>query len=87
MGHSVGHEHDASEHERDRFAREVAKALADACRKDRFARLHVLAAPRFLGALREHMDDDTRARLAGEHDVDVTAETAEQIRSRLPEHL
>lgn len=87
VGHSVGHEEDASGEERERFAREVAGALRKAREKGRFQRLHLLAAPRFLGALRAHLDAATRELVASEHDVDVTTETADQLRARLPERL
>ena len=86
-GHSVGHEEDAAAEERDRFAREVAGVLRKAREGDRFHRLHVLAAPRFLGALRQHLDEATRELVVSEHDVHVITETAAAIRARLPERL
>lgn len=86
-GHSVGHEHDASRTEEERFAREVAESLARACAKGRFQRLHVLAAPRFLGLLRKRLDGATRALLVSEHDLDLSTSSAEQIRAHLPERL
>ena len=86
-GHSVGHEHDAPEEEWERFAREVAAALDDACRQNRFERLYVFAAPRFLGLLRRHLHPGTRERVALERDLDVTEENPEKIRSRLPDTL
>jgi protein required for attachment to host cells len=86
-GHSVGHEHDAPEEEWERFAREVAAALDEACTQHRFERLYVFAAPRFLGLLRRHLHASTRGRVALERDLDVTEESAEKIRSRLPDTL
>jgi len=86
-GHSVGHEDDARRAEAERFAREVAQALAKARAKGRFNRVHLLAAPRFLGLLRAHLDAQTRTLVASEEDVDVTALSVGDIRARLPRRL
>ena len=86
-GHSMGHEHDAEREELERFAREVGGKLCSGRREGRFQRLHVLAAPRFLGALRKHLDAETRAVLITELDANVTSEDASAIRARLPRRL
>ena len=87
VGHSVGHEQDAVDEERERFARDVAAALREARERGRCQRLHLLAAPRFLGSLRAHLDAATRECVVSEHAVDVTTETPDQLRARLPERL
>ncbi len=87
VGHSVGHEHDASQEEWERFAREVAGALHRAREQGSYQRLYLLAAPRFLGLLRRHLDAPTRALVAGELDVDASEESAKAIRARLPDSL
>jgi protein required for attachment to host cells len=86
-GHSMGHEHDAEREELERFAREVGSKLCAARKAGRFNRLHVLAAPRFLGALRKHLDAETRTALISEQDANVTGEDVSAIRDRLPKRL
>lgn len=86
-GHSMGHEHDAEREELERFAREVGGKLCAGRKAGHFGRLHVLAAPRFLGALRKHLDAETRALLVSEQDANVTSEKVDAIRARLPKRL
>lgn len=86
-GHSMGHEHDAEREEMERFAREVGAKLCAGRRAGSFTRLHVLAAPRFLGALRKHLDAQTRAVLISTRDANVTSEEVSAIRARLPKRL
>ena len=86
-GHSMGHEDAAEREEIERFAREVGGKLCAARKAGRYRRLHVLAAPRFLGALRKHLDAETRAVLISEQDANVTSEDVAAIRARLPRRL
>jgi protein required for attachment to host cells len=86
-GHSIGHEHDAEREELERFAREVGGKLCAGHKARRFDRLHVLAAPRFLGALRKQLDAETRAALISEQNANVTCEEVSAIRARLPRRL
>ena len=44
-----------------RFAKAVAAELSKALREQRFDRLHIVAAPRFLGLLRQEMGKDVTA--------------------------
>ncbi len=85
--HSVGHEDDAPVEEQDRFARQVAGALRQGREAGHFDRLHILAAPRFLGMLRKHLDRETRALVVGEQDLDLTARDTAAIRAHLPDRL
>jgi protein required for attachment to host cells len=85
--HTVGHEDDATRVEEERFAREVANALDEARRQGRFDRLHLLCAPRFLGMLRDSLDEHTRKLVVGERDLDVSAMSAGEIRTHLPDRL
>jgi protein required for attachment to host cells len=85
--HTLGREHDAEREELERFAREVGDKLCAGRKAGRYERLHVLAAPRFLGALRKHLDAETRAALISEQDANVTSEAMSAIRARLPKRL
>ena len=86
-GHSVGHEDDPERVEAQRFAKEVCDALASARKAGRFEKLYVVAAPTFLGLLRECLDSATRRLVAKELDKNLAAHAPEEIRAHLPERL
>jgi protein required for attachment to host cells len=69
------------------FARAVAHELEKARQEGRFERLHVVAAPEFLGLLRQHLHEATKAHIASESPRDLTTASIEQIRSALPDFL
>jgi protein required for attachment to host cells len=74
-------------HRAEEFAAEVCERAARGLRETRAQRLYVIAEPRFLGLLRQRMDDRIRARVAGEIDKELTAQTPAQIRAALPAQL
>ncbi len=86
-GHTVGHEDDPGRIEAERFAKEVCEALSLARKAGRFEKLYVVAAPTFLGLLRECLDPATRRLVAGELDKNLAAHAAAEIRAHLPERL
>ncbi len=55
-----------------RFAKQVAAELSRLFREKRFARLHLVAAPRFLGLLRQQLADDVAAVVEDEKAKDLT---------------
>lgn len=86
--HGVGGEHDAPhKEEADRFARELANVLDEAARKGRYERLHVIAAPSFLGLLRKHLSNETRKRVASEVTANIATHAVSEIRAHLPKRL
>lgn len=58
-------------HEAERFARRVAERLAEAHRQHRYERLHIAAAPKFLGRLRRVLDEEVSASVVDELDKDL----------------
>jgi len=52
-----------------------------------FERLAVVAAPAFLGHLRDSMSDALRTKVVLELDKDYTALPADELRAHLPERL
>lgn len=66
------------------FARRVGHRLVEARRRGDFQRLYLAADPKFLGLLRAELDAPTRRLVAGEIDKDVSRESADAIRQRLP---
>jgi len=75
------------EHAEKAMAAELAQRLRAARLEGRLKRLHVLAAPRFLGHLRQALDEATRDLIQSETAKDVSRLDAEEIRARLPEYL
>lgn len=69
------------------FAGNLAARL-DQARLDRqLDRLHLVAAPKFLGLLRQHLDDETRALVRSEIAKDLSQHDRDAIRAQLPEYL
>lgn len=70
-----------------RFARELADVLEKGRAAEQFKRLYLVAAPHFLGTLREVIDDVTQRRVEEAIAKDVVHETPERIRKHLPERI
>jgi protein required for attachment to host cells len=64
------------------FARRVAEHLGRAQIDDRFQRLHVAAAPRFLGLLRQQIPPQVAALVKEEVDKDLVHEKREDLERR-----
>lgn len=69
------------------FARAIAHELEKARREGLFERVHLVAAPEFLGLLRQHLHEPTKAVLASETASDLTMAPLDQIRKALPDYL
>jgi protein required for attachment to host cells len=85
--HSVGSETDPKKFEAIQFARQIAKHLDDAHNKHIFTQLVVVAAPAFLGLLREQLTPNVTKLITLELDKNLSQHSAEDIRQHLPEHL
>lgn len=83
MSESVSH-HDLVEQD---FAHRIAELLIQSRQKGEVDRLHLVAAPHFLGLLRAGLDAPTRDRVASEVASNAIQLTPEALRELLPEHL
>ena len=72
MGHTAPPRTDPLEKEAGLFARRVAERLREAHHKHRFAQLRIAAAPKFLGRLRQEMDQEVRGSVVEELDKDLS---------------
>ena len=70
-----------------RFAREVVADLDQALQQGRMERYYLMAAPGFLGQLREAMGKGLQAALVADQAKDFSARSPEEIRAALPERL
>ncbi len=78
---------DAKGVEAQRFAKTLCERLQQAVQEKAFGKLYIVAAPAFLGVLRECLDGNVKAKVAAEIPKDVVKEEAEDIRKKLPEYL
>jgi protein required for attachment to host cells len=76
-------EQSAHDHVATTFARELADVLRQGRNDHRFTKLVLVAEPRFLGMLREALDDTTAGMVAGT----VTKDLANVALQDLPAHL
>jgi protein required for attachment to host cells len=83
--YSTGNE--AKQEAANRFAAEVCKHLEKGRNSRAFGKLYVMAAPHFLGLLRKHQSDALRGLVSDEIASDLTTQSPERIRARLPEYL
>ncbi len=85
--HAMGKEVDVKTHEAQRFAHELCDYLDQAAARNEFDRLYVMAAPTFLGMLRECLANNARKRVAGEISKDMVNQDLKAIRAALPDFL
>ena len=79
---------DPKDAEARRFARELAGTLRHHHQAHAFTHLILVAPPRFLGFLRDALDPQIAKHVIESFDLDLTqCETAEAVRSHLPERL
>jgi protein required for attachment to host cells len=71
------------DHEAERFAHAVADKLAEAHRAHRYGRLHIAAAPKFLGRLRRVLDREVSDTVVEEVDKDLLQLDSRTLTQRL----
>ena len=87
-GHNSGHPmqmpHSAQDNAADTFAHEVSIELKSALDGGRYTRLVLIAPPKFLGHLRSHLDKQVGKKVVESLPLDLTRETPDAIKARLP---
>ena len=73
-------------HEAALFAEEVNRYLADGRNQQRFTELHVIAQPRFLGLLRDKLDEQVKKLVVEEVPKDLTKASQEEIQRQVTLH-
>ena len=86
-GHAFEQATDPKQHEADNFAHLVTHYLEDAHNANRFEQLLIIAAPTFLGLLRNHLPEQIKQRVCFELDKDLTTMNASTIREHLPKFI
>ncbi|HXV81735.1 MAG TPA: host attachment protein [Candidatus Binatia bacterium] len=85
--HAMSREVDPKKQEAITFARQVAERLEGARLQGEVERLILVAAPEFLGLLRDNMTSELRRMIEEEFSLDLVQMTAHDIRAHLPETL
>jgi len=85
--HALGKEEPPQQRSAMNFARLLAGRVSRARTSGELERLIVVAAPEFLGLLREALDDQTRKQVERELPLNLVALKPQEIRARLPERL
>lgn len=85
--HAMGQTEDPKAHQHDVFARQVSDHIEELCQQDTTAKLILIAAPKTLGLLRQHLSDSTRNKITQEVDKDLTQHSVQDIKDHLPDFL
>lgn len=85
--HRIEPRTDPKTHEKEVFARTVARLVDEAAQRNTFQRLILVAPPKTLGALRTNLAGRTKGLVAKELDRDLTLATAPQLASHLADFL
>lgn len=81
--HAMSKEHDNTEQTAIRFAKQLSALLDDGRTRNQFARLVLVAEPRFLGQLREALSPATAAFVAASLDKDLPGVEARELSQQL----
>jgi protein required for attachment to host cells len=86
-GHAYQDETDPKQQEVIGFAKRIANYLDDARKANKLDRLLIIAAPAFLGELRNQMSEQTSEFVVFESAKNLTQHSVEDIRNHLPKFL
>lgn len=85
--HAMEREVDPKKQATTTFARGVVERLENARAQGELERLILVAAPEFLGLLREHLSSESKRIVENEFALNLVGMSAEEIRAHLPEKL
>lgn len=85
--HAMDPPKEATEHEADAFAAALASRLREECLAKQYRHLILVAGPRFLGRLREALDDATARHIAGSIALNLNDIGDDELLAHLDEQL
>ena len=85
VGATMSNKVEFKEQEAHHFAKGVVDELAETHHEDRFHRLYLVAAPRFLGHLRQELSPELKELVSGELAKDFTLMSEKEIQKHLYE--
>lgn len=86
-GHGLGRGQEHKADEAMHFAKEICERLEQGHNEGSYGKLYLMAAPHFLGLLRQHLAKPVQQLVADEVDKDLTTADEAEIRAHLPEHM
>lgn len=86
-GNQMQRDETARHQESELFARKICSLLDDAVQQKRYDQLYVLCEPGFLGLIRPQLSTAVKKHLKSEVQKNLVAQSAENIRSALPQYL
>jgi len=85
--HAIASETEPKRQEAINFARQISQHLNKAFNNNKYRQLIIVAAPTFLGLLRDGLNSPTQRSLTLQLDKNLTRKKPEDIRKHLPEYL
>jgi protein required for attachment to host cells len=85
--HSMGHEKEAHARQASIFASEVCARIDQIRRRDKLHRIYLIAAPGFLGLLRDKLNRQCLTLVSGEVGKNLVTHSLSDIRAHLPKRL
>ncbi len=85
--HTMSSSVDPKKQEMIKFARQVTDHLEVGRATGRFEKLYLIAAPAFLGHLREHLSASLQRIVMGSLDKNLVAQDETMVRAQLPDYL
>ncbi|HUK00755.1 MAG TPA: host attachment protein [Steroidobacteraceae bacterium] len=82
--HGTGGERSPRKHEAELFAHQIAEALEQALHQDQFERVVLMAAPGFLGLLREALSKAVSSRVVAESPKDLVKNPTSDVLAHVP---
>jgi len=86
-GHAYEDQTEPKEYESQEFAREIARHLEESLNAGKYGQLLLVAAPSFLGDLRNQISERVKKTVCFELDKNLTTHDTSDIRKHLPEYL
>ncbi|SIT65841.1 Protein required for attachment to host cells [Ectothiorhodosinus mongolicus] len=85
--HAMGKENPPKKHEATRFAKTLCEHINMGRARGDFEKLYIIAAPAFLGELRQGMNPTTQKAVVEEVSKNLATQSVEEIRAQLPQFL
>ena len=82
--HAYESQTDPKDYELKSFSRRVANYVEDVRKANGLSRLLLIAAPKFLGALRSQLSSETREKIIFEQDKNLTQHSVDELQGYLP---
>lgn len=84
---NINPEQNIKQKESEKFAHEIANYLEKSRTENKFTQLVVVAAPKFLGQLRNELSDCCKKMIVSEYDKNISHMRTSDLRSHLPSKL